>query len=54
MSYKIKCTCKHEFQDKTYGSGVRVATPTVKVSADKSNRDVRCTVCGKIHTTKNQ
>lgn len=31
----------------------RVCTPTVKVSADKVNRDVRCTVCGKLHTVKN-
>lgn len=52
-SYKAICTCSHQFQDSTYGKGVRVCTPTVKVSADKVNRDVRCTVCGKLHTVKN-
>jgi len=35
------CTCKNDFQDKTYGKGLRV----------KNNRPApnspRCTVCGK-------
>lgn len=37
----IKCTCKHEFQDKTYGPQRRVATVGIK--------EVTCTVCGKKH-----
>lgn len=37
----IRCDCKHEFQDKTYGYGMRVHTPT------KSGSN-RCTVCNKI------
>ncbi len=36
----IKCTCKHEFQDKTYGKGMRVFN-----TEDKSS-DSTCTVCG--------
>lgn len=47
---KIKrCDCKHEFQDKKYGNGMRVMNPTGK--GDKSG-DYRCTVCGKIHRGK--
>jgi len=33
------CTCKNEFQDKTYGSGNRVMNVGVG--------QVSCTVCGK-------
>ena len=43
MSDRIKCTCKHEFQDKTHGQGVRVATV-------KQNGDKVCTVCGKVQS----
>ena len=34
-----KCTCKHTYQDKKYGKGMRVWNLTSK--------GVRCTVCGK-------
>jgi hypothetical protein len=39
-----KCTCKHEYQDKKYGKGMRVANAlqTSKQGAKK----YRCTVCG--------
>lgn len=33
----ISCTCKHDFQDKTYGKGNRVANMT--------RNGYRCTVC---------
>lgn len=36
----IKCTCKHEYQDKKYGKGLRVANNT-------KLETWRCTVCGK-------
>lgn len=32
------CKCSHDYQDKVYGKGQRVHTPT--------NRGHRCTVCG--------
>lgn len=32
-----KCSCSHEYQDKLYGSGMRVQNVTVK--------GYRCTVC---------
>ncbi|UAW01145.1 hypothetical protein [Vibrio phage PhiImVa-1] len=38
---KIKCSCKHAFQDKEHGKGIRVANVGVKVYT--------CTVCGKEH-----
>ena len=34
----IKCTCVSEFQDKTYGAGIRVGNLT-------SSGQLRCTVC---------
>ena len=37
-----KCTCKHEYQDKKYGKGMRVHTPTTK---DVTKDTCRCTVC---------
>jgi len=40
----VHCDCKHDFQDKEYGKGKRLATPTKK---DKINIIYRCTVCGK-------
>lgn len=40
----VKCTCKHEFQDATYGKGMRVTNPVGKTAAT-----VRCTVCSAIH-----
>lgn len=47
-TYRIKCKCQHNFQDKTYGVGVRVANPTSKQFPDGS-LDVRCTVCNSVH-----
>lgn len=40
----IKCTCKHEFQDATYGAGMRVFNPQGK-GKDQGSSYV-CTVCG--------
>jgi hypothetical protein len=38
-----KCICKHEFQDATYGVGMRVYN---KAGANDRNK-WRCTVCGR-------
>lgn len=42
MTKKMPCNCKHEFQDREYGPGIRLfnpcGTPTTKW---------RCTVCGR-------
>jgi hypothetical protein len=35
-----KCNCKHEFQDKTYGTGMRV------FNLDFKKINGTCTVCG--------
>lgn len=44
----VKCKCSHEYQDKKYGAGNRVANKTDKGSATS---DVyRCTVCKSEHT----
>lgn len=51
MIYKITCKCKHAYQDKMYGSGVRVANPTSKKYPD-GTIDVRCTVCGGMQKIK--
>lgn len=48
---KVKCTCKHEEQDKMYGPQVRIANLTTK--GDQASKDVRCTVCSKIHRVPN-
>ncbi len=40
---KFRCTCKHDFQDKRYGKGVRIHT----VGGEKDRRVYKCTVCGK-------
>lgn len=37
----LKCTCKHEFQDKTYGKDMRVHNRTKDGKA-------RCTVCNQV------
>jgi len=38
-----KCICKHEYQDKKYGSGMRVCNAR---KAKQGNRVIyRCTVC---------
>ncbi len=49
-TYKVQCTCKHEFQDKEYGKQVRIATPGNK--PNQNERRVRCTVCAKEYTVK--
>ncbi len=36
----IKCSCKHDFQDKQYGQGMRVFNFTQKKT------EAKCTVCG--------
>lgn len=41
----MKCTCNHEFQDETYGKGMRVFNPIGKGSNQGDN--YICTVCGK-------
>lgn len=48
-TYKIKCNCKHDFQDQRYGKQIRIANPTQKATTDK-NLVVRCTVCSTLHT----
>lgn len=35
----VKCTCKHDFQDKTYGNGIRV------FNVSYNNKEAKCTVC---------
>lgn len=42
----INCTCKHEYQDKLYGTNKRLAN--IKFNSDKAT----CTVCGKEITTR--
>ncbi len=42
-TYKMQCTCKHAFQDKTYGKQVRLATPCK--GAPQGQQNIRCTVC---------
>ena len=40
MSSEVKpCNCKHEYQDKKYGKGMRVMAPTTN--------GFRCVVCSK-------
>ena len=41
---KLPCSCKHEFQDKAHGKGVRVHNPTMKAGV------YRCAVCGSART----
>ncbi len=36
----LKCTCKHDFQDREHGRGNRVH--------NRCNQGARCTVCGSI------
>lgn len=50
-SYKVKCACKHEFQDKEHGSHVRVANPTSRLHPD-GQIEVRCTVCNTTYKVK--
>lgn len=46
---KVLCKCKHTYQDKKYGVGVRIATPVNKSAVAGSVKKVRCTVCSKEH-----
>lgn len=43
----LKCSCKHEFQDRTYGKGMRVFNET------KIKDRFRCTVCVSLKTKTN-
>lgn len=38
----IRCSCKHDYQDKRYGVGVRVHNP---LKATSGGLQWRCTVC---------
>jgi hypothetical protein len=48
---RVLCKCASDFQDKTYGKGVRVANRTAKNYGESS--DARCTVCGAVHQVSN-
>jgi len=37
----LRCSCKHEYQDKKYGKGMRYHNETRKIQ-----QPYRCTVCG--------
>ena len=43
---KCKENCKSEYQDKTYGKGMRAMNPT---GAKSGSGAYRCTVCGTIN-----
>jgi hypothetical protein len=45
----VQCKCTNEYQDKTYGKGMRVTTPKNSEQA-KKHFVVRCTVCGAEHS----
>lgn len=50
MSYtvaRVACSCKHEWQDRTYGNGVRIANKVDKANLPKGQIKVRCSVCTK-------
>lgn len=40
----LPCSCKHDHQDKIYGSGNRVHNP---MTSTKNSCKWRCTVCSK-------
>lgn len=47
----VSCKCRHDYQDKKYGKGKRVANQTLRSLTDGKNplpkdRAFRCTVCG--------
>ena len=42
----IRCNCVSEFQDKTYGKGIRVAN---RNQGGKQKMGSTCTVCSKEH-----
>ena len=43
MNTVMACTCKHDFQDKTYGRGLRLFNYGRKINGTGG---YRCTVCG--------
>lgn len=47
MSTKLfKCRCKHEYQDKKYGKGIRLHNKTTYPNTNKGTLgEYRCTVC---------
>lgn len=45
MTKIIDCACKHEFQDRNYGPGKRVAN---SIKCEPGQNYYRCTVCGRI------
>jgi len=51
MSQEVKCSCKHDSQDREYGKGMRACTPVNKSKDVKSGnvQRVRCTVCAAEH-----
>ena len=50
MAYKVlKCTCKSEFQDKEYGTGMRLHNGCGK---DGKSNEYRCTICGNKKSAK--
>jgi hypothetical protein len=44
----VSCTCKHEYQDKTYGPYKRVAN--AKKTGKDSKPEYVCTVCTRTHS----
>jgi hypothetical protein len=46
-----KCSCVHEYQDATYGTGMRVMNPC---KPGNPQNFVRCTVCLKEYATKRE
>ncbi len=43
----VKCSCKHEHQDKVYGVGMRLAN---RCKPNDKAGTYRCTVCKKEHS----
>lgn len=45
------CQCKHEFQDQTYGKGMRVMNRKGKNKEIKTGKckEAKCTCCARIH-----
>lgn len=44
MTNILQCNCKNEFQDKTYGKGMRLMN---SIGPDDKPTGYRCTVCGR-------
>ena len=48
MTPKVfKCICRHEWQDKKYGAGMRLCNEVTNRS--KAGGSHRCTVCKRVH-----